>query len=90
MTELYGSPAPFSGTLDLKVNPGGIVSGYYFEADGAMYVPVVGGLTGDRIWLDIGRSGSMHVEGQVEPRGVITGTAFDKASGEFKFVAQPK
>jgi hypothetical protein len=90
LTELYGSPAPYSGKLDLRVNPSGIVSGYYFPDDGALYVPVVGGQTGDRIWLDIGRSGNMHVEGRVQAQGVIVGTAFDKGNGQFSFVAQPQ
>ncbi len=90
LTELYGLGAPYSGTLDLNVDSSGIVSGYYFPADGALYVPVVGGQTGNRIWLDIGRSGNVHIEGQVQEHGVITGTAFDKANGQFKFVAQPE
>lgn len=90
MTELYGSPAPYSGSLDLKVDPSGIVSGYYFSADGSqLYVPVVGGQSGDRIWLDIGRSGNVHVEGRVQAHGIIVGTAFDKTNGQFSFVANP-
>jgi hypothetical protein len=90
MTELYGSPAPYSGSLDLKVDPSGIVSGYYFSADGTdLYVPVVGGQSGDHIWLDIGKSGSVHIEGRVQAHGVIVGTAFDKTNGQFSFVANP-
>jgi hypothetical protein len=89
ITELYGSPAPYSGKLDLRVDPSGIVSGYYFPDDGALYVPVVGGQSGDRIWLDIGRSGNMHVEGRVQSHGVIEGTAFDRA-GQFRFEAKPQ
>jgi hypothetical protein len=89
MTELYGSPAPYSGTLDLKVDPSGIVSGYYFPTGGALYVPVVGGQTGDRIWFDIGNRGNIRIEGRVQQHGVIVGTAFDRANGQFTFVANP-
>lgn len=89
MTELYGSPAPYSGALDLRVDPSGIVSGYYFPTDGALYIPVVGGQTGNRIWFDIGNRGNIHIEGRVQPQGVIVGTAFDKANGQFTFVANP-
>jgi hypothetical protein len=90
MTELYGSNAPYSGSLDLDVDSAGIVRGYYFSGDGSqMFVPVVGGETGNRIWFDIGNSGSVHVEGRVEKRGIIVGTAFDKQNGQFTFVANP-
>lgn len=90
MTELYGSYAPYSGSLDLRIDPSGIVRGYYFTADGSdMYVPVVGGETGDRIWLDIGNRGTVHVEARVQAHGVIVGTAFDKRNGQFTFVANP-
>lgn len=90
MTELYGSSAPYSGSLDLSVDSAGIVRGYYFSADGSqMFVPVVGGETANRIWFDIGNSGSVHVEGRVQNRGIIVGTAFDKTNGQFTFVANP-
>jgi hypothetical protein len=90
MTELYGSNVPYSGSLELNVDPSGIVRGYYFSADGtAMYVPVVGGETGDRIWFDIGNAGTIHIEGRLQAHGVIVGTAFDKTNGQFSFVANP-
>lgn len=89
MTSLYGSNVPYTGTLDLTVNSDGIIRGYYFPADqSSMFVPVVGGRTGDRIWFDIGNSGSVHVDGRVQA-GVIVGTAFDKTNGQFSFVANP-
>lgn len=89
MTALYGSPAPYTGSLQLTVTPEGIVRGYYFPADmSSMYVPVVGGETGDRIWFDIGNNGSVHIDGRVKD-GVIVGTAFDRANGQFSFVANP-
>lgn len=89
MTALYGSPAPYTGSLKLTVTSGGIVRGYYFPSDySSMYVPVVGGQTGDRIWFDIGNAGSVHIDGRVK-NGVIVGTAFDRANGQFSFVANP-
>lgn len=89
MTALFGSAVPYSGSLDLTVNPDGIVRGYYFPADqSSMYVPVVGGRTGDRIWFDIGSTGSVHIDGRFE-RGTIVGTAFDRSNGQFSFVASP-
>lgn len=89
MTALYGSPAPYSGALELTVSTSGIVRGYYFPSDeSAMYIPVVGGQTGDRIWFDIGNSGSVHIDGRIK-NGVIVGTAFDRANGQFSFVANP-
>jgi len=89
MTALYGSPAPYTGSLELTVDPSGIVRGYYFPADmSSMYVPVVGGETGDRIWFDIGNTGIVHIDGRVK-NGVIVGTAFDRSNGQFSFVANP-
>jgi hypothetical protein len=88
MTELYGSSAPFSGTLDLTIGADGIVGGHYFPADGAMFVPVVGGITGDTIWFDIGDSGSLHFSGRFK-NDTIVGTAFDKGNTQYTFVANP-
>lgn len=88
MTELYGSNAPFSGALDLSINRNGIVSGYYFPADySSMFVPVVGGKSGNAIWLDIGSSQITHVEGRVQP-GSIVGTAFTATNAQYTFVAK--
>jgi hypothetical protein len=44
----------FDGSLQLKISPAGIVTGYYRPADNPRFIPVSGGLTGDRFWLDIG------------------------------------
>ncbi len=88
MTELYGQSGPFTGALDLTVT-NGIVSGYYFPADSsAMFVPVVGGKTGNSIWLDIGSNAITHIDGRVH-NGVIVGTAFTSANSQYTFVAKP-
>ena len=89
MTELYGGTAPYTGSLELEIAPDGIVRGYYFPADySAMFVPVVGGKSGDSIWFDIGSSEITHVEGRLH-NGVIVGTAFNKANSQYTFVAKP-
>ncbi len=90
MTELYGAAGPYSGSLDLRINADGIVNGYYFPADfSSMFVPVIGGRTGDNIWLDIGSSELTHVNARLE-NGVIVGTAFTNATNnQFTFVAKP-
>lgn len=90
MTELYGGSGPYSGSLDLRINADGIVNGYYFPADySSMFVPVVGGKTGDNIWFDIGSTSLTHVTARLE-NGVIVGTAFTNATNnQFTFVAKP-
>lgn len=75
ITQLHGASGPFTGALDLTVNSEGIVNGYYFPADGsAMFVQVVGGRSGDRVWLDIGTNPITRIEGRLE-NGNIRGTA---------------
>lgn len=89
MTELYGSLAPYNGSLELQITPDGIVNGYYFPEDySSILVPVVGGKSGDTIWFDIGSSQLMHVDGRLKD-GIIVGTAFTGANTQFTFVAKP-
>ena len=89
MTLLYGISGPYTGALDLTLNADGIVNGYYFPADySVMFVPVVGGKTGDSIWLDIGSTDITHVDGRLH-NGVIVGTAFNNANSQYTFVAKP-
>ncbi len=88
MTQLYGAPAPYTGTLDITIN-GGILHGYYFPSDySSLFVAVVGGQTGDRIWLDIGTAQPLRVDARVKS-GVIVGTAFTDANDPYTFVAKP-
>jgi hypothetical protein len=89
MTELYGSNSPYTGALDLTVTADGIIHGYYFPADySAMFVPVVGGRSGDSIWFDIGSSQITHIDGRLQD-GAIVGTAFTSANAQYTFVAKP-
>lgn len=86
---IYGPSVPWSGTLDLTFNPSGFIQGYYHPADNiGEFVTVTGGFTGERVWMDIGRSGRLHVTGVLE-NGVITGNAFDYSTQQqFKFSAK--
>jgi hypothetical protein len=90
LTAVYGSAAPYTGTLRLTVTSGGIVSGYYFPSDGsALFIPVTGGQTGQSIWFDIGNDGMYHVSARVR-NGSITGTAFTRDYQQYTFVAKPQ
>lgn len=89
MTELYGSNVPYTGSLELEIASNGSIHGYYFPADySSMFVPVVGGKSGNSIWFDIGSSDLTRVEGRLQ-NGVIVGTAFTKANNQYTFVAKP-
>jgi hypothetical protein len=88
LTSIYGSPAPYTGTLKLTISDAGIVRGYYFSSDGSvMFVPVTGGRRGDTIWFDIGNNSMYHVDGRVRD-GSIVGTAFAANNEQFTFVAK--
>jgi hypothetical protein len=90
LTALYGSPAPYTGTLRLTVSDSGIVRGYYFSSDGtAMFVPVTGGEKGDSIWFDIGDGRMYHIDARMHD-GTIVGTAFSGTNEQFTFVASPQ
>lgn len=54
MVEQAPSVGEFDGSLQLRISSDGIVSGYYRPNDNARFVSVTGGLTGDRLWLEIG------------------------------------
>ncbi|HLI96977.1 MAG TPA: hypothetical protein VKT72_12950 [Candidatus Baltobacteraceae bacterium] len=90
LTELYGSAAPYTGTLKLTVSPDGIVRGYYFPSDGtALFIPVTGGQTGQSIWFDIGNGDMYHVDARVLD-GSIIGTAVTHDNAQYTFVAKPE
>lgn len=87
LTAVYGSAAPYTGTLKLTISDAGIVRGYYFSSDGSiMFVPVNGGKRGDSIWFDIGNNGMYHVDGRLRD-GSIVGTAFAANNEQYTFVA---
>lgn len=82
--------APYTGSLELTYAPDGTIHGYYFTSDySAMYVPVVGGVSGDRIWLDIGTGDVMRVQGRVRD-GVIDGGVIGRTeTASYTFTAAP-
>jgi hypothetical protein len=90
LTAIYGSVAPYTGTLKLTVSAGGIVRGYYFPSDGtALFIPVTGGQTGQSIWFDIGNDSMYHVNARVRD-GAIVGTALTPDNQQYTFVAKPE
>jgi hypothetical protein len=62
------------GVLRIRITPDGFINGYYRMDDrGGAMRPVVGGLQGERIWLDIGSGfNAMHVDGTYD-NGKIVG-----------------
>ncbi len=85
--QVYGSPYPLSGKLDLEIFPAGNIRGYYHTSYYKLYIPVVGGRDGDYIWLDIGPSsvdlgldagpnGKLHVVGSMSSDGSFRGQVY--------------
>lgn len=90
LTALYGSPAPYTGTLELRISAKGLVSGYYLPA-GSSGAPltVTGGTSGSSIWFDIGEDGTYHFSGKLNG-GTIAGTAFTADNHVYTLVAKPQ
>ena len=88
----------YLGTLHLTFGSDGTVAGWYRAQDAGPVQPVVGGLTGDQIWFDIGnepilpaadafgRAGTLQVTGKLQ-NGRITGSV-QNGSSWLAFVAQ--
>lgn len=84
---LFGFDYPWTGTLQLTINPDGIINGYYRPADNMAFIPVTGGRNGKNVWLDIGSNARLHVNGTLE-NGQIVGSAVDERSfKQYKFSA---
>jgi hypothetical protein len=80
--------APWTGTLQLTINPNGIIQGYYHPADQMAFIPVTGGQDGNSVWLDIGTMGRLHVNGTLH-NGTIAGSAVDERTNEtYSFTAR--
>jgi hypothetical protein len=90
MTALYGSTAPYAGTLDLRIGSDGIVSGYYHPESVMSFVVVTGGRDGNSIWFDIGQTDPIYVSATIKD-GIITGQAIgkDTPGAPFTFKATP-
>lgn len=89
MQSIPGPSAPWTGSLQLTINPDGIIQGWYHPADNmTALIPVNGGRNGERVWLDIGRQGSLHVSGTIR-NGEITGSGIDNGTHQlFSFNAK--
>ncbi|MBV9646850.1 MAG: hypothetical protein JO043_05245 [Candidatus Eremiobacteraeota bacterium] len=75
-TRLYNDRHPYEidGRMNLSVYPNGVVNGFYIPTDGGIR-DVTGGLTGDKIWLDIGGAQPLHLTGTLK-NGALSTTAF--------------
>ncbi len=56
ITQVYGSPYPLTGRLDMQLFPDGTLRGYYHTSFYKLFIPVAGGRDGNYIWFDIGPS----------------------------------
>jgi hypothetical protein len=72
----------YDGTLQLHVSRDGIVSGFYRPSDGS-FVPVEGGLDGEKLWLDFGWRGRVHITGTFDGRSLDGGAFFDRQPWTF-------
>ncbi|MGZ3503023.1 MAG: hypothetical protein ACXWNK_11885 [Vulcanimicrobiaceae bacterium] len=87
LVEVYGSPGPVAGSLQLRITPDNIVNGYYRPEGGlGTFIPITGGRDGDNIWFDIGYRGDVHVTARFV-KGVIVGTAVDGHDTQYDFTA---
>jgi hypothetical protein len=82
------SAGAFEGTLFLNISKDGIVQGSYRQADSSGLRDVTGGLDGDKIWLQIGERGGMHITGTYID-GIVVGYTYHRGQS-FKFVARPR
>jgi hypothetical protein len=63
----------YDGTLKLLIEKDGIVNGTYRPNGSGPFVPVAGGLDGDRIWLDFG-NGWERITGRFRDGAIVGGT----------------
>lgn len=54
IVEQAPSVGEFAGSLSLRVSADGIVSGYYRPEGNGRFISVTGGVSGTRLWLEIG------------------------------------
>jgi hypothetical protein len=98
IVNVYGSPYPLTGVLDLQIFPNGILRGYYHTSYYKIYIPVTGGRDGDYIWFDIGPSnldlglgagpgGKLHVVATVNKDGSIRGQVYPESASDISGLA---
>ena len=73
-----GSAWQYPGQLKLHIQPDGTISGWFSNDASPFLTPVVGGKDGQHIWLDIGDTGRLHVNADLQ-NGKLVGTAVEGA-----------
>jgi hypothetical protein len=77
----------YEGVLRLNISSDGIVQGTFRDAGTPNQRSVIGGLTGDQIWFDIGNgTDATHITGTYRD-GIIEGFTFRGQT--YKFEAKP-
>lgn len=89
ITEVYGSPYPLTGRLDLDLFSDGTLRGYYHTAYYKLYIPVAGGRDGNYIWFDIGPS-SIDLGLGAGPQGKLHVIATMNNDGSFRGQIYPE
>lgn len=84
---ISGFSVPLAGRLEIRTSKDGIITGFYRPADNNNFVPVTGGVIGDRVWIDIGHGGATRVDGRLQD-GTIVGTIFSPNSDPLRFTAK--
>jgi hypothetical protein len=87
LTPDYRGAGEYDGVLHLTFGPHGIVNGWYRDADVGIAHPIVGGLDGDKLWLDLGRTGFHVVNSNYDGGKIVGSTYFDNQT--YTFVATP-
>jgi hypothetical protein len=75
------------GQLRIRVSSGGIVQGIYRPVDGGIQ-PVTGGITGNKIWLDLADNGGLHVTGTLKDGKIVGGALISER--DYRFTATPE
>ncbi|MGC1379681.1 MAG: hypothetical protein WA814_01515 [Candidatus Baltobacteraceae bacterium] len=89
ITEVYGSPYPLTGKLDIQIFPGGHLRGFYHTSFYKLFIPVVGGQDGNYIWLEIGPS-SVDLGLGAGPEGKLMVVATMNGDGSFRGQIYPE
>jgi hypothetical protein len=85
------------GTMHLRIASDGKIQGDYRPAGGQLY-DVIGGLTGEQIWLNIGGTQVIHLDGTYQNGKIVAYTYIDEPSAwvlpevprEYQFDATPE
>jgi hypothetical protein len=84
--QYYGAGA-YEGVLHLTFGPHGYVNGWYRPVDVGQPRDVIGGLDGDKLWLDLGEAGFHDIQ-STYANGKIVGATY-VGNQPYAFVATP-